>query len=527
MADKLRSDFIEEMIAELMRQKEGDEKSFNQPQDNRSKDIFRALCFDYPIVTSDELLILAQDVIKFASSTSSDQLYDFFWLNDKFLSNLVYLSSSAPQSDEAREKAIASLCAAVFLKLPLRLLGMNRAELNNFFCGPLNSASSDTNNCNDHSSSMNVDKGIIMSWQEICGNYHRFVLRGTASLLSGIEGAVLVTDKDKGSSDNSRGYFCDLVEAIDVIRGEVVVANKSVIKNIEKASITLKECFLYYREEYAGADNAVTPVSTDIFTESVVAVTNASTVCGMAKDLWLHLSFLCRDLMALHPETVSHTSAFPALYKALLRPSELIQSSISPFPTSEECMFVLIFSGIINSISTSVLQPSTAVNAARDGVNDKEALELALEEQHQARVRARKCTEARNGLRKYLDSSSPSILANCVSICERISCLSTSNVNGDGAIILCDIVALYSSDSSTHINPHTHERLMNARAISALVQMWISITNKSQRQRDINAVSVITENEFPSNDKTSTSNAVLSSSAIRWVLSCSVLFFQF
>eukprot|EP00596_Hydrurales_sp_CCMP1899_P005369 CAMPEP_0119040370 /NCGR_PEP_ID=MMETSP1177-20130426/10268_1 /TAXON_ID=2985 /ORGANISM="Ochromonas sp, Strain CCMP1899" /LENGTH=420 /DNA_ID=CAMNT_0007005347 /DNA_START=87 /DNA_END=1350 /DNA_ORIENTATION=+ len=415
MADKLRSDFIEEMIAELMRQKKGDEKSFNQPKVNRSKDIFRALCFDYPIVTSDELLILAQDVIKFASTKSSDQQYDFFWLNDKFLSNLVYLSSSAPESDGAREKAIASLCAAVFLKLPLRLLGMNRAELNNFFCGPLNAASSDTDNYNDNSSSLNLNDRIIMSWQEVCANYHRFVLRGTASLLSGIEGTALVRDKDKGSVDESNGHLSDLIEAIDKIRGEGVRSDKNAVKNIEKSSVTLRECFLYYREEHARADRATTIIN-DTAGDSMPAVANAvcavaAAVCGVAKDVWLHISFLCRDLMALHPETASHPSALPALYKALLRPSEPIQSSSSssPFPTSEECMFVLIFSGVINSISTSVSQPSTAVvNTARDGVNDGEALELALEEQNQARVRARKCTEARTGLRRYLDSSTPS-----------------------------------------------------------------------------------------------------------------------
>lgn len=146
LEDTLRSAFIEQMIAELNLQKNNDETSFNIPPISSSKKIFRSLCFDYPVITSEELMILSQDISKdvtdVKSSSSLNQqdnqqkdVYNY-WLNEKFIDNLIYLSGSSLHSDKDREKSIGTLCAAVFLKLPLRLLNMTRGELSLFFDGP-------------------------------------------------------------------------------------------------------------------------------------------------------------------------------------------------------------------------------------------------------------------------------------------------------------------------------------------------------------------------------------------------------
>jgi hypothetical protein len=154
----------------------------------------------------------------------------------------VYLSGSSPQAGDEREKAISTLCAAVFLQLPLRLLSMSRDELRFFFSGPSSSSRSFENKFENGENSS-------LSWQEICVRYRRFVLRGTASLMSSIGAIALVTNLKKDTENNKEkirknkedkegegSYFSDLLQTIKRIRGD-----NTADKKITKESMTLEQ----------------------------------------------------------------------------------------------------------------------------------------------------------------------------------------------------------------------------------------------------------------------------------------------
>ena len=472
----LRDEFIAQMIAELTRQKDNDENSFHHPRVFSPQEIFQSLCFDFPIISAAELLILSDHVSKFAASSSSNQSSNNFSLTDKFLENLNYLSGSPDRSGETdKEKAISSLCAAVFLRLPLRLLSMNRRELSSFFCR-LSSSPEGDSGCYDPN--FNPSETPLLSWQQICGSYRHFVLQGTASLLSNIEVTTLVRNTNsKIINNDSRGHMVDLSEAISRIQWDINSGKSS--KKYEFDLLTLEQCFIFNCEKASKADDIHADATTNIDQLDIAAndntahatseVPESSFIRSVAKDVWVHLSFLCRDLLVHYPEIINHSSALPSVLTALL-PSNVYRGSSSTFPTAPECMFVLILAGVISGITTT--PPSPTLHNSSKGVSEEGGTTaVVLQESYERlRLRVSQSLDARTKLYKYLESSAPSLLATAVGICERMSRGST---NCDGAVLLCDISLLYTTEMKYTV-PHPHEHLISTRAVSALAQMWIS-----------------------------------------------------
>ena len=472
----LRDDFIAQMIAELTRQKDIDENSFNYPRVCSPKEIFQSLCFDFPIISAAELLILSDHVSEFAASSSYDQLSNNFSLTDKFLENLKYLSGSPDRSGEIeREKAISSLCAAVFLRLPVRLLSMSRRELSSFFCC-LSSSPESQSGCYDPD--FIPFESPLLSWQQICSLYRHFVLQGTASLLSNIEVTMLVWNSNsKIISSDSKGHMVALSEAISRIQWDKNSGKSS--KKHEFDLLTLEQCFVFNCEKASKADDVHADSTTNIdlldtaanddITNANGEVSESSFISSVAKDVWVHLSFLCRDLLVHYPEIINHSSALPSVLTALLPPN-ICRGPSSSFPTAPECMFVLILSGVISGITTT--PPSLPSHNTLQGASEEGGTTaMVLQDSHERLLlRVSKSLDARTKLCKYLEASSPSLLATAVGICERMSRGST---NCDGAVLLCDISLLYTTDMKYAI-PHPHEHLIATRAISALAQMWIS-----------------------------------------------------
>lgn len=485
IANMLRDDFIAQMIAELTRQKDNDENSFNHPRVCSPKEIFQSLCYDFPITSPAELLILSDCINNFAVSSSHDQISDNFWLADKFLENLKYLSGSPDRSGEIdKEKAISKLCAAVFLRLPFRLLSMTRGELSSIFCCLSSSLENESGHCNPN---LTPSGAPLLSWQEICLRYRHFVLQGTASLVANMEATTLVSKYDgKAKTSDCEGCLVEISKAIKSIQWD-----SNTVKAVEFSdsdSMTLEQCFLLNSMKVAKMDvdqvddvmniDLLNITATSDTTESQNGESESYFIRGVAKDVWVHLSFLNRDLLVHYPEILNHSSALPAVLGALLS-STGTGGPNSAFPSAPECMFVLILAGVIAGITAPPAPQSHSPHGNILGEGGTTA-EILQSNHEKLRSRAARSLEACTGLRKYLESSSPSLLGTAVSICERMSGGST---NCDGAVLLCDITSVYSKDNR-HVVPHPHEHLISGRAVSALAQMWISTASNHFRSAE-------------------------------------------
>ena len=496
MVEMKREDFISQMIAELARQKAADESAFANPPIRNSMEIFRSLCFDFPTVYSDEISALANAINKIALEKADIDSVGGFSLEEKFLQNLIYLSGSTPDVvDNNRESAVSSLCRAVFINLPLRLLTLSRKQLSTIFRDQPSTA---IPNQNDFSvAGKEVD---LLPWVEICHRVRNFVMLGTSSLLA--------CSPTSATSVDSRIGDClvSLSTAIKMVRCDK--RNRDIVRvKMDDALTTLHQCFLFNDDLVlkaalddrkagdgpgAGAGPAVDGTAQSTAASS--SESESSAICGMAKDIWIHLSFLCRDLFVQHPESLDHPTALPAVLGALIPLGSITSTGTGPsfsFPTAEECVFALILAGIVTGVVHT-----DAGDTARDAVSTGVTATMIEDNRVRLKQRAVRCSKARTTLRKHLDSFSPSLLVVAVAICERISNTSASNTNGDGAALLCDIATLYTAETEGTAKAlsraHPHEHLMSSRALSALVCMWVDIVSRegstaSEKDRTLSA----------------------------------------
>ena len=477
MVEMKREDFINLMIAELARQKAADENAFTNPPIRNSMEIFRSLCFDFPTVSTDEILALSDATNRIALEKADVDSVGGFCLEEKFLQNLIYLSGSTPDvTDNKRESAVGSLCSAVFINLPLRLLTMTRKQLSSIFRDQHSTTIPSQNTL-----SLSIKDADLLPWVEVCHRMRNFMMLGTSSLLTCSPTTVLLIDSRIGEC------LVSLSNAIKMVRCE---KRNSDIKcgKLDDDLTTLHQCFLLNNDLALKAaiddedtgDCTASASAFDGTARSSSSESESSAICGMAKDIWIHLSFLCRDLFVQHPESLDHTAALPAVLGALISLGSISITATGPsssFPTAEECVFALILAGIV----TGVVHTDVA-GIPRDGVSGGISATMIEDNRVRSKQRAVRCSKARTTLRKHLDSFSPSLLVVAVAICERISstAASSTNINGDGAALLCDIATLYTSETEALLQPHKHphEHLISSRALSALVCMWIDIVSR-------------------------------------------------
>jgi hypothetical protein len=486
-----REEFISQMIAELARQKAADESAFANPPIRNSMEIFRSLCFDFPTVNSDEISALANAINKIALERADIDSVGGFSLEEKFLQNLIYLSGSTPDVvDNNRESAVSSLCSAVFINLPLRLLTLSRKQLSTIFRDQPSTAIPNQNDFN--ASGKEVD---LLPWVEICHRVRNFIMLGTSSLLA--------CSPTSATSVDSRIGDClvSLSTAIKMVRCDK--RDRDIVRlKMDNSLTTLHQCFLFNDDlvlkaalddrkagdgptaagdgpAAAGAGAAAVDGTTQS-TATSSSEAESSAICGMAKDIWIHLSFLCRDLFVQHPESLDHPTALHAVLGALIPLGSITSTGTGPsssFPTAEECVFALILAGIVTGVVHT-----DAADTARDAVSTGVTATVIEDNRERLKQRAVRCSKARTTLRKHLDSFTPSLLVVAVAICERISTTSASNTNGDGASLLCDIATLYTAETEGTAQAlsraHPHEHLMSSRALSALVCMWVDIVSR-------------------------------------------------
>lgn len=167
-----RDAFLEAMILELQRQQNLSINLFedaNKIQLN-PMDVYRKLCFDYPEVTYESLDCLCDGIVKaIDGSFSWNQSY---YLNDKFLENIVQLATSAPSETNSKLIASASrLCFIVFVRLFRSLFFIKIGEVerlltfNPYYGGDIEPCELSTSKCLDILSKLQIE---MSKFSEFC-----------------------------------------------------------------------------------------------------------------------------------------------------------------------------------------------------------------------------------------------------------------------------------------------------------------------------------------------------------------------
>jgi hypothetical protein len=466
VSDPQRADFIAQMIAELMRQKELDEATFNAPPPKAAATAFKTFCYDYPELETGDLEKITKALDSLASGSSEDSEFrKAFWLHEKFVENVVFMAGSGSRSETpAHDKAAAQLCASLFLQLPPLMLSMRREAISSLFSGPLFSEE----DVDEYDSRTSMQRRV-MDWVDICESYLRFIRLGSASLFSGLGSEDLI----------KQGYLsaiCGVIKSLNSLNPPTPTQNTPV--SIDQ--MTLIQYLVINGKE----GESTNPAAED---EEMPKTPDISSI---RKDIWVHLVFVCRDVMTSIPETI--VSTLPALCDALYPMTEQasggpISAPVVPtisisvgFPTSPECLFVIICSTIAATIVQPLShRPKSAAGMAvvGDSASDTSA----------AAIRSRVLGCARTALRRYLTVAR---LTSVVGICERMVRYGTD----DGlyaATLLLDICSLFAADitpgesSGTWANAitagvgsgvggdlHPHDRLTSSRMLALLSQLW-------------------------------------------------------
>ena len=185
--------------------------------------------------------------------------------------------------------------------------------------------------------------------------------------------------------------------------------------------------------------------------------------------MWIKSIFLFRDLLCQYPGTLISRSYLDMVPGCLV--SDNINTS-SGYPTSRECLFLIIVSNIASTVSSF---DSTIYSG------------LSLHQQ-QSSGSGSGNSNARTSLRSYLDSSNH--LSMIGDICERMYRFAIDSQAKDDAIsLLLPIVALYSLESGSvlSMSPGSgsdsfhplHEKLISVRSIYLLVEFLVGAVQYS------------------------------------------------
>ena len=398
------------------------------------------------------------------NSPSIENFHSVFGFNDKFFENLIYLSGIVEKGDDEGDTAgshaanICDICAIVFLKLPCYLLSCDKQRAGQLLVDKIKF---DKDTYND-----NVISSNALEWIDICKLFHTSMLKSTASLLVGIGPRTLI----------SGDYLTSLIKAITLLRPNT---NSIINDDSNKDDMT----FSQYIQSVNTRIRRGKDIQIDNNSSDNVIDEEEYMVQRVAQDIWIHFVFLTRDLLIQFPELLPKT--LPQLCASLINEDEassvFLSADRNTFPTSSECLLVLVFSSIAVSLSVS-----------RQSTTSAPELEDVKVTMIKKQVRTKRVAAARVCLKTQIDP----IFDKLTDIIERM--LHHSPDKGvEAAAMLCDIVQLFITiDDSVTMNPialkelinNSHEKMITSRVLSILVKIWMDLLPASNNDHGTNMI---------------------------------------
>lgn len=354
-----RDDFIAAMISELNKQKisQGNNSQFVTGGFLSASEVFRKLCFDYPLVDDQALQILVVGLKTVRQSNKSVEFRHSFFVHEKFLDNITYLiqdiehqgkemnhddsdneeeekskslnfTNASIQADQKhnnstnstpepskRGKVLAIVAAEIYLHYPSYLMKLTKRELTSFL-------STD----GSHLFST-IPMGRVLDdlhWLDVITRFRNYILKSNVTLIA------TSTDANTLISNGSMTALLDCIASLQHLI-DIVSPNKRAdnlhnnTTTTKKSSITkandnmniveyLEGQFTMYvnRKEAAEKDqktvealegqestpegSTLPPSEEDLQAEQLLA---------MIKEIWTHLIYLYIDTLCRIPDLLA------------------------------------------------------------------------------------------------------------------------------------------------------------------------------------------------------------------------------
>ena len=251
--DMSRDDFLKMMISELELMKDSDGQ-LHKEQEDTIDDIIRKLQFDFPNLEDAHLSKLNQFII----SLKSPQSQTPFYLSERFLENMTYISSSPSYSASLQ---VPGLCESLFVSLPSYLFKYEKQNLVAVLHG-------------DH-----ANEGLV-EWIDMFRRVKALLLSSSASFLG----------PNRGASHSDLALRNESIEGIlNIVSFVVNVLCETSLQQTVGAARTLEDFI---------ADS----IHSQLTASSPPTTTEGDTL-SCALDIVGHLLFLVRDLCVVSPYT--------------------------------------------------------------------------------------------------------------------------------------------------------------------------------------------------------------------------------
>lgn len=438
--DMTRDEFLAALISELEKQRNDNAEAFEKPKAFLPVEVYRKLCFDFPIVSSTDVEGLWTQLADQFGKSSKKLKYDkerteeshfAFNIDPKFMENITHIAGSVHNNeDKALIEQTSILCAIVFIKLMKYMLLCDRVELSKLL---------------DDRSFVRVDATAspTLPWMELVERYSKLMKQCTTPLFHSVPFDVIKK--------------CDiLVDLVDIIG----ILNSFDISVRRRVASTTTEIQLLNDDDAGSLE--------ELFARSYTVIKNgdnerelvlASSVDHALKELWAQRVFFARDMLVLHPSLIE--DQLPGLINQLLsgvyaldRSSGqwIYQLDPTSFPVANECLVVIVFS----TISQNLLSRAEFTSS-----NRTTSIKIAL-----------------RWLKQYMEP----FLDVCCRICERM-CLYGGSVD-EGVSLALDICSflfasrMYCSDAEArNIDVELNrlaEKLVSCRLWPWLMQVFMT-----------------------------------------------------
>ena len=438
-----KSNFIAELIEAL---------KFNQESIHESKaspiTIFRKLCYDFPIVSDDDIYILA---------TSKDEVInDINVLNPTFFRNCIEICGHGSNSSSSIHSLVATTNLSIFLfvKLPEMLFYRTLSSLSAVL--KVNVIVSCSEDVDESKQSESVK---LLDWRETLIRIEQFCTTVTSTMI--------------------------LSAGIEELRRHNTVELLLTLMRIWKSQQTI-------RSHYPNPLTATLKEMVQHWNDSEVNVIGSTEFQdyeyerGCVDRIWIHYFFIIRDILQVYPQTIS--SYFPSLaqillsntyeireindptlnvnktYVAVARKSSLATTS---FPTKQECLFALLCASVANTFNHNSISPKTR-HSSPESSSSLSTLAQTRDIYHCLTPYLPVLADTLDRMLKY-----GSLVETCSLTCDVIS-------------ILLDNVAVYQPTATAPYKDRT-EALLSSRLLSVFLFLYVDTlrgydtTNQSSR----------------------------------------------
>jgi len=460
-----RDDFIASMTKELERQVSitGD---LAQVPSLGAAGVLRKLYYDFPEVSGSDILLLVAAMEETMNTPADfDRVRMPFTISRKLLENLAYLNDrQTATADPLLAEATGKLCAFIYLRLPIFLLNCDAGTLRGIFSRPalLEAEDGDGRGVADSK----ADLGAQLSWHEIWQEYAVFMESCSASVLCPAKGAA---GDWFAELLKAPAYAASMETCVATLGALVTSFESSASENAQVSGSALHRRFFERREPASPGARPLTllqslreqvgrkgPREAAPAPEGGGGVESAADgqlreLRVSARRVWLHFTFVCRDVVAHCPALLQ--SWMPRILTAVAATTRTA-SVAADFPSEEEYLRVVICANISSALTSQQLQPA------------EQSADAAA-------------AQARAALRALLDTNAANTLSDMVDICQRMR-RGAADGGADAASFLLDISSLYVDGLDArgagpllpHLLASTHTKLIESRALAVLAELF-------------------------------------------------------